>query len=221
MWHNKNQCLKGSGAAIITALGLVAGFGATAKATIIAPGQTLPTVGTAPEPGSPIYDSGPVPFSGVDSSNNVVFTGLLDSKVYVGSAGLDFVYQFSDNANSPDPILHMASTSFSGFLTDADYVPGTGNSAPSTVGRDTANAGDTVDFNFGLAGAVLPGTISDILVVKTNSPSFALGSVSLQDGGNVSVSAPAPIAVPEPATVAITGFALCALGMRRRVVARN
>jgi len=166
-----------------------------------------------------LYDSGFVPFSGVDSSNNVVFTGLLDSKVYVGGAGLDFVYQFSDNANSPDPILHMASTSFSGFLTDADFVPGTGNSAPSTVGRDSA--GDTVDFNFGLAGAVLPGTISDILVIKTNSPSFALGSVSLQDGGNVSISAPAPIAVPEPATVAITGFGLCALGMRRRVAAKN
>jgi hypothetical protein len=221
MSHNKIHFLKGRKAVIIAAVGLIAGsFGSNAKAVIITPGQSLSTTGVTSVGGALLLDTGNVPFAGVNSLSQVVFTGTLDSKVYLDTGGLDFVYQFSNDANSQDPILHLAAASFSGFATDADYIPGTGASFAPTVSRDAAHGGDTIDFNFGLSEAVLQGTTSDTLVIKTNATSFTFGNVSLQDGGNVSILAPAPIAVPEPATIAITGFALCALGMRRRVVAR-
>jgi len=222
---------RNSRAAFIAAAGLIlAGMSSSAMAVIIAPGQTLPTTGTATFGGGLLIDTGPQPFTGRDFTNTVVFTGLLDTKVYsdptspFGPGHLDFVYQFSNDPNpNNDNILHLAASSFSGYLTDADFVvgSGTGGNHPTTVARDSANLGDTVDFNFPLAFDVVPGATSAILVVKTNATSFTAGTVSIQDGGNASINAPAPASVPEPATLSIAGFALCALGMRRRKIAKN
>jgi len=206
------------------AAGLMLGaLGSSAMAVLIAPGQTLPTAGAGVFGGGLVFDTGPQPFAGVDVNNNVVFTGLLDSKVYTdptnpfGAGDLDFVYQFSnDNNLNNDNILHFSATSFLGYLTNADFAAGTGTPTdfPTTVERDSV--GDTLDFNFPLSSAVYPGTTSADLVVQTNAKTFQIGIASLQDGGNVSLPAPAPLSVPEPTTIAIAGFGLCALGMRRR-----
>jgi len=208
----------------------IAGFvlwaiGSPAIAALIGPGQTAPTTGTAVVPPAPftVFTTGPQAFVAKDIANNISFTGLLDTTVYTDPGnplgGLDFVYQFSNDPNpNNDNILHFAATSFSGYLTDADFVAGSGTPGnfPSTVQRDAF--GDTIDFDFPLADAVVPGATSVLLVIKTNAPTFVMGNASLQDGGNVSITAPAPAAVPEPTTAAIAGFALCAMGLRRRKV---
>jgi len=224
MSHKTFQVFKDPNKVLLAAIGLIAWASTdVAKAVIILPGQTLPSTGVTATPGPLVFDTGNVPFTGTDALNNVAFTGLLDTKVIAdaGTGGLDFIYQFSNNANSPDAILHLSATSFSGYFTDADYLAGSGASHPGTVERDAANGGDTIDFSFTVAQAVLPGSNSAELVVKTNATSFTNGTVSIQDGGNVSINAPTPASVPEPATLSIAGFALCALGMRRRKVVKN
>jgi len=216
------QVSKIKGAVIIAAVGLaVWGFGAAARAVIIAPGQTLPTTGVTSFAGPVLLNTGPVPFVGTDFLHNVHFTGDLTTQVISGTQGLDFVYQFTNNDNSPDSILTFSTAVFSGFTTNADYLAGSGGGFPTTVNRDSNNSGDTITFAFPLASAVNPGSNSVDLVVQTNATAFTLGTVSVQDGGNASISAPAPLAVPEPATAAIAGFALLSLGMRRRNAARS
>jgi len=167
-----------------------------------------------------VIDTGPVPFTGTDIFNDVAFTGSLDTKVYADTGGFDFVYQFSNNASSPDAILHLSAASYSGYLTNADFLAGSGASFPGTVERDAAKGGDTIDFLYSVAQAILPGTNSVQMVIKTNATSYTEGTVTIQDGGNVSINAPAPASVPEPATLTIAGFALYTLGMRRRNAAR-
>lgn len=205
------------GLAIFVAAGLmICGFGATAKAVIIGPGQTSPTTGVTAVGGPLKLDTGAVPFVGTDFFHNVHFIGTLDTQVYADTQGLDFVYQFTNNAASADSILTFSASSFSGYITDADFLAGSGVGFPTSVGRDAADSGDTITYSFPLTSAVNPGSISVDLVIKTNASAFTAGTVSLQDGGNVSIDAPAPVAVPEPATAALASFALCALGMRRR-----
>jgi hypothetical protein len=216
MSEKKIKVLSGSGAVGAAIATMALTFAQTAFGVIINPGQTLPTTGGTSVGGALLLDTTPVPFVGKDIHSNIVFTGSIDSKVYADTQGLDFVYQFSNDQSSPDAILHLAASSFSGYITDADYIPGTGATAPSTVSRDAAAGGDTVDFNFALPNLVLPGTTSDVLVIKTNATSFALGNVSLQDGGNATLVAPAPVPVPEPAAMALLGMGICGLASRRR-----
>jgi hypothetical protein len=102
-------------------------------------------------------------------------------------------------------------------LTDADFLAGTGTGGnfPTTVERDSTNAGDTINFVFPLSSDVTPGSLSVQLVIDTNATVPNIGLASLQDGGNASLPAPAPASVPEPATAAIFAVALTAMGIRR------
>jgi len=218
MLEKKLGISTGKGKAILLIAALIAsGFGVAAKAVVITSGQTLSVSGEAAPAfasNALLYDSGEVPFNGLDASSDVVFSGDLDSKVYTDpcTGYLDFVYLFSNDSDSQDSILTFSASFFSGYTTDADYITGTGT-APATVERNTQNAGGTLNYSF--PDGVAPNSDAAELIIKTNSPNYSLtGLASLQDGGNVTITAPGP--VPEPATFAITGFALLALGSRRR-----
>jgi hypothetical protein len=219
---------------IVAAGGAFWAFNAPVMAVIINPGQSnVATTGIISYGGTLLIDTGPQSFTGnYTPPGDIAFTGDLDTKVYsdpsnpFGAGDLDFVYQFtnidSDNPDDDDdPINHFSIASYSGVSTDADYVAGSGvgSNFPSTMSRNTQNAGDTIDFNFPVASVVLPGQTSVQLVIDTNAKAWNYDLASIQGGGNVSIAAPAP--VPEPATVAIAGFAMCALGMRRRNAARS
>jgi hypothetical protein len=187
-------------------------FAPTAKAVLILPGQSLPPLGTGGFSGS-VIDTATTPFVGKDILNNIAFTGVLSSQVVREAGGtLDFVYQFSDD-NDPnnDAIERFTVDDFSGLLTDADYIPGTGTAVPELVTRQDATTGDVIGFQF---AGVAPGTSTDVLTIRTDATAFQTGSASFQDGGNVSIPAPVP-AVPEPATIGLLALSLSGLGLRR------
>jgi hypothetical protein len=227
MLQNINQVLKHNGAVTIgAALLAVWGLGTSAKAVIILPGQTLNTTGeAAPAFGAPLDVEDNVPFLADDFFGDEAFAGDLNTSVYADptTGDLDFVYQFTNTFLSGDPILHLSVSSFAGWSTDADYLTGTGtgpDDVPTSVTRNPDNGGATLDFSF--PSGVTPGTESAEVIVKTSAPVAFFdddGTAALQDGGNISVTAPAT--VPEPATAAIAAFALSALCIRRRKIASN
>jgi hypothetical protein len=193
----------------------VLGFTAVARAVIILPGQAEATTGLGAFGGTKVGDTGSLPFTGINTVNGIVFTGSLDTQVYADSGGLDFVYQLSNNSNSLDSIERVASSGFSGYTTNADYIAGTGAASPFLVSSSTS--GDVIGFSFlSGAAAILPGQTSDTLVIKTDAMAFTNGSVSVSDGGIANVSSFSPVAVPEPASAAIAAFGFSALALRRR-----
>jgi hypothetical protein len=199
-------------------------FAASAGASLIAPGQTLPTTGSMVTFSGTglILNTGPVAFTGKDALNNVVFTGELATLVYADPTNefapgdLTFEYQITNDPTSPDALERFTTNSFSGLLTDADYLAGTGNDFPGTVTRQAANNGDSIGYTFAISEAILPGHNSVDIVIATNARTLTTGLVSIQDGGNATFSAPVPVPVPEPASVGILIAGSLTLLRRRR-----
>lgn len=179
------------------------------------------------------------PFTGTNAQSQVVFTGTVTSLVFAdpsepdtGMPGEDFVYQLTDNSGSTDSIDQLALSSFAGFLTDANYLVGTGNYvntgpgdlAPASASSSVAPAGKTISFGFPVSSTtVMPGDTTDYVVIETNATSQPVqGTAAVIDGGSGSTGTEAPVAtviftVPEPATfgvLAVVGSMI--LGRRRR-----
>jgi hypothetical protein len=201
-------------------------FTPSAHALIINPGDNLATTGAGGVSGTLIYDTGLLPFTGKDVTNTVVFTGELDAQVYRESGGtLDFLYQFSDDASSPDSIARFTVAGYSGVLANADYVttpslyPSGLQLAPNLVNRQSAQNGDAIGFTFTNVGApyfsVFPGFASAPLAIDTNATSYTFNGAFLQDGGNAQLVVPTP--VPEPVSASAIGFGFSLLALRRRV----
>jgi hypothetical protein len=183
-------------------------------------GSVSVPVGTSVTPAAQtLLASETVPFNGTNGLSQVVFSGNLYAAVYQNTTTkfLTFVYQFENSSGSPDSILRLTSSSFTGFTTAVgqstlDLLGGTGAvNAASTADRNTP---DVVGFNF----LDNPGTESDLFYVTTNATSYTPGSVSLIDGGVASLVAYAP-AVPEPSTIAafmVMGLGILALAVRAR-----
>jgi PEP-CTERM motif len=208
----RSTSLNFAGVALM-ALGIL-GLAAGAGATVILPGQSLPTTGSGGFIG--VSDSSALtnPFTGTDIFSNVVFSGTMLSQVFTDSntGKLDFIYHFSNDSSSTDAIQRLSVAGFAGFSVDADYIPATGAAFPTTVNRDSS--GGIVGFTFSAAAPVLPGQDTDDLVIKTDATQYTIGNASLQDGGNGNVSVYVP--VPEPASAAIAALGLSALALRRR-----
>jgi hypothetical protein len=217
--------------AAITPIGFVLSLlalSSAASALVILPGQNISTVGGGTYSGTLIYNSGSLPFVGTDVNNNVVFTGDLTALVYRETGGtLDFVYQFSNNAASPDSIVRFTVAGYGGYTTNADYVtsaslyPGGTQLAPDLVNRQSANNGDTMGFTFDNLGApyftVFPGYTSAQLAIDTNATSYAFNGAFLQDGGNGQLVVPTPALVPEPFSAGLLTIGFGFFSLRRRV----
>ena len=184
-------------------------------ALLLPPGGSNPTTGGGTYGVAKVYDSGPVPFVSLSS----VFNGLLESQVWQEAGGtLDFVYQFSNNANSGDVIKRFTVTDFEGFTTYADDTPiGGGSAFPTTV--DRSGLGDVIGFNF--AAPVAPGALTYQMVINTNATAFNPigGTASWIDGDVAFTAVPTPI--PEPASGAVASIALSALALRPRKTPRQ
>jgi hypothetical protein len=181
----------------------------SAHALPLPPGATIPAVATPTQGGfPPIADSGAVAFSAP------TFSGTLTSRVSNNDpfnmlGGLTFTYVLTNDTSSANSIGRFTIDSFAGFLTDVAYFgppggfPGT---VPAFVDRG-AGSGDVVGFTFFSQpfgdGKLAPGAASAVLVVQTNAQSFAPTLAGIINGSATSAFSYAPVAVPEPSTIAL------------------
>src|SRR5205085_490420 len=87
---------------------------------------------------------------------------------------------------------------------------------PSNIDRsfESLTHGDVIGFNFPSRPnpfAFSPGTVTQILVVKTNATSYVPGTISVIDGRTADVNGFAP-GVPLPATASMGLVLLAGLG---------
>jgi PEP-CTERM motif len=185
-------------------------FAPLASASLIGPGTTAPpdVFGFSPS-GTVLADTGVLPYS------TSVYSGTYESRVFtdpnnpVCANCLGFVYTFTSDETSIDPIHRATVASFNGFDTDAGYDNNSAGVAPNTVDR-SAN-GNVVGFSFVVPNGVFPGDQSRVLVVYTNATNFAPGTLSLINGQSINLQGFQPTVVPEPGTLLLLGSGLAGL----------
>jgi hypothetical protein len=172
-----------------------------------------------------------LPESFTTTAGTTSFT--LDTAVFREAGGtLDFYYQLANSAASASALARLSATSFLGFETslgfrvDGSTLPG-GLFVDGTVPPETGDrnlAGTVVGFNFNPpdSAKIIPGAISNVLVISTDATSFAPGNFSVIDGGTFTGAAfqpAAPPAVPDSGTsAALLGLGVASLLVGRRFV---
>jgi hypothetical protein len=158
--------------------------------------------------------------------NNTSYNGIARTAVYDTGTGLDFYYQFSNNASSANGIERFSGYNFSalnGAPISVFQVSGAfGMFAAGTENSDYADRTDygVIGFNF-IANAnskINPGTTSYTQVIRTNARNYVAGNFGLLDGIGDNAAGFAVAAVPEPETYAmmLAGLGLMATIARRR-----
>jgi hypothetical protein len=229
------------------AISIVA-FSSSANATLLAlgpcpaanPGDTVTPCLANGQPAGTLLASLSAPFT----SSLGTSSGTLVSAVYQEAGGtLDFYYQVFENTTAPncggggqpacDPISRETDTNFATWLTQLDFrtdgstLPGgifvNGDTTPQTADRNVA-PGDVIGFTFNGAptpSPIQPGHVGNVLVISTNSKFFMPGNASVIDGGVTTVASFQP-GVPEPASFALVGLGLLAMGgIHRRFKTRR
>ena len=173
------------------------------------------------------------PFTAPRYSGNM-FTGIYQESLADNPlGGLTFVYQSSNAASSLEYLDRLTPVGYAGFETSVFYSTqslfgglGAGAVAPSTAIR-LLPSGDSLAFRFEAPGnpgqgIVQNGQTTDVLVVRTNAPSYTTSLTGISDGTttNAPSYAPAPLpGVPEPAT--LVPFALGGLGLLGLIVRKT
>lgn len=162
--------------------------------------------------------------TGVNSAKVVRFTGQLKSAVYQEASGyLTFYYQYYADLGSATAVDGFSMTDFAGYTVNAGYRTdnlgggffSTGSKTPRELSLDVTGSVVGFDYKSPNFGVLSGGTISNIMVIKTNAKSYTTGSTQIIDGGVDTVSTFAP--VPEPGFYGVlsVGLAGLALAIRR------
>jgi hypothetical protein len=184
------------------------------QAALLAPGGTLTPAYDAFLPGdfgAIKADTGVVSFTGTDASNNTRFTGKFREEVVVdiGTGNLDFIYQIL-STGGPDNIGKITTINYQNVTinagtcpTCADLIGGVGvtDHDPLNIGR-SGSPGSIVAFNYGDPNGILaPTDETSVLVLKTNSTTFAQGSTSAINGATSDIKSFDP--TPEPVSAGL------------------
>ncbi len=194
-------------------------FATDANATLLGPGTSgvVPSVfGGTLTVVNLLADTGILNYS-----TNVlgkVEEGQYQARVYNAGGGLlDFVYDFNEIRSSTTAINTATMADFglvnaNVFIINSSTLAGT-LVTPATAQRSVD--GNVIKFNFPTSGVGV-GQASTTMVIEIASPSFTAGAYSLQNSVVSQLTGFQPSPVPEPATTAMIGAGLFALGALRR-----
>jgi hypothetical protein len=205
----------------LLALALVGVFGG-AQATLLAPNvPSLSVDVVANSFGGLLLDSA------VTNISNASYNGIARTAVYQNGidGGLDFYYQFSNDASSLNGIERFSGFNFASLAASAVNVFQTGTAfGIFTTGTEVSDYADrstanVIAFSFVPNGLskIAPGTTSYTQIVRTNAKFYQPGNFAVIDGiADNAVGFAA--AVPEPETYALL---LAGLGMVGTIIRRR
>jgi hypothetical protein len=210
----------------VLAIALVGAVGAAnATALVInVPTASVDTVATSF--GGTLLDSA------VTVISNSSYSGTARTAVYKTESGLDFYYQFTNDAESKTGIERFSGYDFSTLGSSAISVFQTGSAfgvfTAGTEGSDYADRtiNGVIGFSFVPNGnsKILPGTTSLTQIIRTSVLTYEPGNFGLLDGfaSNAPGFGPtAALPVPEPESLAMLLAGLGLMGTIARRRARN
>ena len=201
----------------VVALGIIAGASTRANATPLPVNAPTLTVDTISAPlGGTLLATAITPIS------NTSYSGIARSAVYDTPTGLDFYYQFTNDASSVNGVERFTGYDYSsvGSATILNVFQ-TGTAFGIFVaGTETADYADrttlgVVGFSFIPNGnsKIDPGTTSFTEIVATTAHNFKAGNFGLLDGIGANAAGFAPASpVPEPSRSAMVLAGLAILG---------
>lgn len=204
-----------------TALALaLAGIIGGAQATALIPNAPTTSVDiVAGSFGGTLLDSATTMVS------NISYNGTARTAVYDTGTGLDFYYQFTNNASSKNGIERFTGYDFSSLGATAISVFQTASAfGMFTAGTENSDYADrtlagVIGFNFVPNGQtkINPGTTSFTQIIRTNARQYTVGNFGLLDGIGDNAAGFAT-AVPEPESYAML---LAGLGMIGTIIRRR
>lgn len=214
--------MKFSQKSVVLALALVSTYG-SANATVLSANVLTAEVDVV----SGFFGGTLLDFAST-SVSNISFNGTARTAIYDSGTGLDFYYQFTNNANSANGVERFSAFNFSGLGATPVSVFQTGvgfgifsNGSSRSDYADRTLAG-VIGFNFlpsATSNKILPGNTSFIQIIRTNGVGYKPGNFGLLNGIADNAQGFAPItAVPEPETYAmmLAGLGLLGFISKRR-----
>jgi hypothetical protein len=167
--------------------------------------------------------------SATTAISNTSYNGTARSAVYDTGSGLDFYYQFTNDASSVNGLERFTGYDFGSIGASAVSVYQTSAAfGIFTLGTETSDKADRtalgvigISFLANANSKVNPGTTSYTQIIRTNARNYTAGNFGLLDGigDNARGFAPAAVAaIPEPGSYAMLMAGLGFMGFiaRRR-----
>jgi len=205
----------------------LSGVLSTANATVLTPNVLTTSVDV-----TPAFFGGTLLDSAITSISNISYSGTARVAVYDSGSGLDFYYQFSNDASSKNGIERLSAYDYSSLgATAVDVFQTATGFGIFTNGTENSNYADrttsgVIGFNFVPDGSskIVPGTTSFIQIIRTNATAYTSGNFGLLNGIGDNAAGFAPTAaVPEPEGYAmmLAGLGLIGFVAKRRMSSRD